>query len=102
MEFITEYLPDHVIQPVPRDGLCILNSFHVNLCAISREETVHSIKCALKAELQKEVYKDVFGDLSTQVEQFFSNSLRNYNSDFVDVFLEALSMAYPISSPVKL
>lgn len=58
MEFLTDFLPDHFIKPVPRDGLCILNAFRENLSSIDQEETVESIAAALRIELEKDAYKN--------------------------------------------
>ena len=62
-----------------------------------KNETVESIKSELKKELQKEIYRDVVGDISEEVESFFTNPLRNYRMEYVDVFLEALSMAFEVN-----
>ena len=97
MKFISENFPQYTVHPVPRDGLCILNSFLVNLRTINKNETVESIKSVLKEELQKEIYRNVVGDISEEVEQFFTNPLRNYSNEYVDVFLEALSMAFEVN-----
>ena len=100
MEFLTDFLPDHYIKPVPRDGLCILNAFRENLSSIDQEETVESIAAALRIELEKDAYKNAVvegTDLLAEVDKFFDNPLRNYSQSVADVFLEALSMVYKVN-----
>ena len=97
MKFISEIFPKHVVHPAPLDGLCILNSFLVILRTLNKNETVESIKFALLNELQKEIYLNVVGDTTAKVEQFFSHPLRNYGNEYVDVFLETLSMTFEVN-----
>ena len=100
MDLIRNNLPGYIINPVPRDGLCILNSFCVNLRSIGLFESVETVAATLRSELAKDEYRSYFTDeidVSNEVEEFLRNPLKMYNQEIADVFLEALSMAYQVN-----
>ena len=95
--FIESNYPNHVIEEVPRDGHCIMHSFMANLKNRGIDESFEDIVSRLKDELKNDVYRYILNDLDEKLEKYIHNPLSSYDSDFADILLEALGMAYKVN-----
>ena len=88
------------MKAVVGDGYCIINSFVEALNALDFNVTFNSVVSKLRIELEKEVYTDASvngADVIEAFDQFLDKPLVHYNTDFTDMYFEALTMAYKVN-----
>ena len=93
-------MPGYYVKAVVGDGYCIINSFVEALNALDFNVTFNSVVSKLRIELEKEVYTDASvngADVIEAFDQFLDKPLVHYNTDFTDMYFEALTMAYKVN-----
>ena len=103
-KYLKEALPDYRVKPVPGDGYCLIHAFKESLASVGRPTAFVQITSSLRNELKKTQYRNasVEGvDILDEFDKWIANPLIKYNTtDTVDLFLEAMSMAFGVNSVV--
>ena len=106
MLYVTETLAGYSIKHVAGDGLCILRSFKEAVKAVSDiTVSIEDLQLSLRREI---IHRFKFSrefstetcNLLKELGIFFSNLLKFYNSEVVDIFLLALGNTYEVNTVV--